>query len=92
MVSNARKLEKILGDGIKKVEENERNTKFLQRRSLVINKKLKSGSIIKNDDIDALRPFVNGAYEPYKIDLLIGRELKIDVEKGHIIKDSDFKI
>ena len=92
MVLNARKLERILGDGIKKVEENEKNTMFLQRRSLVINKKLKSGSIIKNADVDALRPFVSGSYEPYRLNLLIGRELKIDVEKGHIIKDSDFKI
>ena len=38
MVIDTRRLEKALGDGKKKLKKNERQTSFLQRRGLYLNK------------------------------------------------------
>ena len=86
MVDSIRSLEKMLGDGHKKIEDNEKSTYFLQRRSLVVKKDLKKGDILQEDNIEALRPYFKDGFEPYCKDFLLGKTIKEDIAKGNVIK------
>ena len=88
MVDSIRSLEMILGDGKKKIEENEKSTFFLQRRSLVAAKDLKKGDKICKEDLEPLRPFLKDSFEPYKEDYLIGKTVNLDIIKGTVIKSN----
>ena len=76
-----------LGDGIKRVEPNEEQSKIVQRRCLRVVNSLKKGHILKNEDFISLRPISEGGIEPYEINNLIGKQLLEDIESGeHITK------
>lgn len=86
MVDRTRELENALGDGIKKVENNELETVILQRRSLSSSRNLKKGHIISEDDIDVLRPCPeDGILPKYRKDI-IGRKLNCDLLEGQGFK------
>jgi len=76
-------LELIIGDGVKKVSENEHNTVIVQRRSIRAKRNLPAGSIISKDDLEVLRPCPKDALPPYKINELVGKQLKRDMLKGN---------
>jgi sialic acid synthase SpsE len=61
MVARTRRLELALGLSIKKVEDNEKETVILQRRSIRLTKDLPKGHILNEDDIVELRPCPNDA-------------------------------
>lgn len=90
MVKATRELERALGNGIKKVEENEKNTVVIQRRSLRANKNLSAGEVLSYDDVSILRPCPHDALEPWQLDEYVGRTLLRDVEKGKSFKHGDF--
>jgi len=56
MVANIRYLEKAKGDGIKKVEKIEKETRIIQRRGIWTVKPIKKGEKFTSDNIQALRP------------------------------------
>ena len=56
MVDRTRRLEAALGLSIKKVEDNEKETVVLQRRSIRLKNNLKKGSIITESGICYIRP------------------------------------
>ncbi len=89
MVDRTRELEYALGETIKKVEENEKETVVLQRRCLRASQDLSRGDIITKDMIDVLRPAPEGAILPYDIDKIIGKKLNNSLEKGIDLKWSD---
>ena len=77
-----------LGDGIKKIEENEKNAFIVQRRSIVCKHKLNIGHIIDANDIDFLRPCPENSFHPYEKDLVIGKTLKNNKNANEsILKD-----
>ena len=78
-----------LGDGIKKIEENELNSFVVQRRSIVSNKDLSEGHSITVEDLDFLRPCPENSFHPYEKDLLIGKKLKQAVKKGESFLKKD---
>ena len=82
MVDNGMELYQSLGDGIKRVEENELDSITVQRRSLVATDFIKAGTVLLDKHIEALRPIPDGAIPPYKKDELIGKKMLIDLEKG----------
>jgi sialic acid synthase SpsE len=82
MVDATRELERALGNGIKQVEENEKDTVTIQRRSLRASKNLEPGHTISIDDIEVLRPCPDGALEPRQLENLIGRTLRTPMAKG----------
>ena len=91
MVNRSRELESSLGTGVKKVEENEKETVILQRRALRATKNLLAGDEIKKEDFFPLRPCPNKAIQPYDLNNILGKELKNDIEKGDTIKWEDLK-
>lgn len=87
MVDNANELYYALGDGIKRIEENEKKSLIVQRRALRAVKDLQTGHIITKNDLEALRPIPEDGFSPYQIDELIGHELLKPIFSGeHITK------
>lgn len=91
MVDRTRELEYALGGSIKKVEENEKETHILQRRCLRATKELKSGEIITEDMLEALRPSPKGAILPFEKEEILGKVLTNNLPAGAEIKWSDIK-
>jgi len=79
MIIASRKLESALGDGIKKIEKNEKKSIIVQRRSIRASKYLKKGKIIKKNDMVFLRPCPKNSLDPYNYKKLIGKKTKRNI-------------
>ena len=75
MVDRTRELEAALGDGVKRVETNERETAVLQRRCLRLTSNLPAGHMLESRDLTPLRPAPPGALPPVAIHATLGRSL-----------------
>ena len=91
MVHRTRELEESLGLPIKKVEDNEKETVVLQRRSIRAKRKLHAGEVINKADIEMLRPCPNGSIKPYKVNDVIGKTIANDIIGGDCIHWKDLK-
>ena len=91
MVDRTRELEYALGDGVKKIEENEKDTVVVQRRGLRAARDLAAGIILTDKDIVALRPCPLDGFPPYMSDALIGKKLRHAVKSGDHLRWSDLK-
>tara|TARA_B100001057_G_scaffold446114_1_gene484372 strand:+ start:3757 stop:4818 length:1062 start_codon:yes stop_codon:yes gene_type:complete len=85
MISRSRELESSMGKEIKKVEMNEKNSIIVQRRSIRVNRNLKKGEIINQQDLICLRPCPNYAIPPYEIKKVIGKKLNKNILKGECL-------
>jgi sialic acid synthase SpsE/protoporphyrinogen oxidase len=83
LVYIAKSINKIKGDGIKRIENGEYTNINSQRKCLYVNKNLNAGDIIKREDIIIKGPA--GGMLPKFIDLVIGKSLQEPIE-------SDFPI
>ena len=79
MVNETRILENALGDGIKKIEKNEKKSIIVQRRSIRAKKEIKKGSLIKKSMLINLRPITNNGISPYKIDKILNKRTKVNI-------------
>ena len=84
-----RELENALGDGVKRVEDNEKETVILQRRALHCSKSLAAGHIITNDDLVDLRPCPVGGILPFDREGVVGKRLKRDLNEGEGLRWQD---
>lgn len=82
-----RNTEKLLGDGIKKPTEKEKTIMGQARRSILVAKDLKKGTIIEKDMLVYKRP--GYGIKPELVNILIGRELKRDLLKDEVIQWED---
>ena len=85
MVVAANKLYLSLGDGVKRIENNELQTALVQRRGLYFTKSLPVGHIIKAEDIFPLRPIKEEQLMPYEKYKIIGKKLNKEVEMGQSV-------
>jgi N-acetylneuraminate synthase len=88
MVDRSYELLSALGDGVKRVEPNEEQSKQVQRRCIRVNKNLSSGHTLVKDDLMVLRPISENAYEPYDMEQLIGKTLTEDIDAGQHLTPS----
>lgn len=87
MVDNANEVYYALGDGIKRIEENEKKSLVVQRRSLRATHNLEKGHVITSSDLEPLRPIPADGFSPYQINELLGKTLKKSIAHGeHITK------
>jgi sialic acid synthase SpsE len=91
MVDRTRELECAMGDGHKKIEDNELETVVLQRRSVYSKYEIKKNSIIRKNDLTILRPCSNGSIEPFELDGVINKTAKRDIPAMTGIRWSDLK-
>jgi len=82
MVDRTRELERALGAGIKKVEDNERDTVVIQRRALRASCKLLAGHVLRSEDIEVLRPCPPDAIPPYLKSMVVGKTVREPMEQG----------
>lgn len=91
MVERSRELEAALGTGIKKVEDNERDTVVVQRRCLRLTLKLEAGTELKPAHLECLRPAPPLAIQPYELSRVLGRRLKKSKEAGDALYAEDME-
>lgn len=91
MVDRTRELELALGNGIKQIEGNEVKTVVLQRRSIRVARDLPVGTIIREDDLEVLRPCPADAMPPYRMSEVIGKRLRVDKSSGQHLTMHDFE-
>ncbi len=91
MVDRTRELELSLGNGVKRVEENELETAVLQRRSIRAKIDLSIGEKITNENTEALRPCPKDALKPNELENILGKKVSIEIKAGEHIKWKDLE-
>ena len=74
MVFLAKEAFHSLGDGFKKIEENEIESRIVQQRCLRAKVNIKEGQIISKDLIESLRPCPDDAIRPWNEEIIIGQK------------------
>jgi N-acetylneuraminate synthase len=85
MVTESRNLENALGNGIKKIEMNEKKTSLIQRRGVYASRDIKKGEILKKNMTICLRPNLINSISPFEIDKFLGKRLKNNINKYNTI-------
>jgi len=91
MVARTRELENALGAGIKKIEDNEKETVVLQRRSIRLVRDLNAGAVLQKSDFVMLRPCPSDAMPPFIAETLIGKSLRHSVLAGEHLRWMDLE-
>lgn len=88
-VDDPKALKLAIGNGEKKLEENEVNTVIVQRRAVRATRDLAAGEVLSKDDLFPLRPCPEGAVSPADIDTLVGKKLTRNLVNGEHFLPSD---
>jgi sialic acid synthase SpsE len=91
MVQRTRELESALGDGIKRVEDNERDARIVQRRCIRLARDLRAGATLTAVQLECLRPAEPGALGPQCIEQTVGAVLRRDMARGEALHAEDLK-
>lgn len=89
MVVATRELEQSLGNGIKKIEDNEVQTAVLQRRAIRVLQDLPAGTQITREHLTVLRPCPADAISPMSLASILGKRLIRDLENGDYLRWND---
>lgn len=89
MVDRSIELWYSMGDGIKKIEDNEKEAAIIQRRSLYFTRDIKQGEKINKNDLFPLRPIKEDGIPPYEIDEIVGKNVNKDVKRDTYLKWED---
>ncbi len=89
MVERTRDLESALGTVEKKVEENEKETAVLQRRSICAAKDIPVGTILNEEHMSMLRPCPHDALQPFDRMKVVGQRTSNFIRAGEHIKLMD---
>lgn len=88
MVQSIRNIETSLGDGVKKVQDNEVRVKEIARKSIVARCDIEKGETITLDKLAMKRP--GTGLEPKYVEVLINKKAARDLEKDTILSFNDF--
>jgi sialic acid synthase SpsE len=91
MVDRTRELENSLGNAIKRVEGNERETVVLQRRSIRAKSDVPVGAKLSRAQLDVLRPCPTDGIEPYHLPDVVGKKLRRALKAGEHLKWTDIE-
>ena len=91
MVDATYELYYAMGDGVKRVEENERDTVNIQRRAYYLQKDMRQGEIIEESCLFPLRPVYESGILPYEIEKVIGKRLRRDMAVDSCLKWEDIE-
>ncbi len=91
MVDRTRELENAIGHRKKNIEENEKETVVLQRRSIRLTSNLKSGSEIQLKHLEVLRPCPSDGLPPYEVRNILGKKLRKDKYAGDYLRWIDLE-
>jgi N-acetylneuraminate synthase len=85
MVDRSNELYFALGDGIKVVEGNEKESAKLQRRAIRAKYDLEVGHMLSLSDLEFLRPITEEGLPPYRANEIIGKKIERPVKQGEEI-------
>jgi len=88
MVKLIRDVEKALGDGVKKIEKSEKETRIIQRRSVFSVKDICKGEKFSPQNIKCLRPAIG--IDAAKYSIILNKKAKRNLKAFTAIKPSDF--
>ena len=80
MVERSYELLAAMGDGVKRIEGNEKDSMTVQRRCLRVNKDLNAGDVINENDLIALRPISPNGVDPYEKDKFVGKKIVNNIQ------------
>jgi N-acetylneuraminate synthase len=86
MVDRTRELEAALGDGFKKIENNEIETAVLQRRSIRASRDIHEGEVLDLENVEFLRPCPEDGLPPSEFSNIKGKKILGSVSKGEHIR------
>lgn len=89
MVQRTRELELSLGDGVKRVEENERDAAVVQRRCIRLSRDVPAGVTLTAADLECLRPAEAGSLGPDRLGEVLGASLARDMVRGEAVAPAD---
>lgn len=89
MVDATNELYYAMGNGIKVIEENEKDAAVVQRRAIYSCGLIHKGETITKEKLFPLRPIKEGGIPPYEIDKLLGKKATHDIESDTMIKMED---
>lgn len=92
MVNVSNEIFYALGNGIKRIEDNEVESRIVQQRSLRVTKDYAKGAILEKEFIEALRPCPDDALRPYEIDSCIGKKLTVSLKAGEHITHKSLEV
>lgn len=82
-------LDRMIGDGVKRVQDNETGTVVVQRRGVRAARTLTKGARLTREDLVVLRPCPSGALAPHEIHRVVGKTLSRDVPEGDVVTPGD---
>ncbi len=85
MVDAANATDAALGDGVKRVEPNERDASVVQRRALRFAHDLPAGHRVGHDDLLATRPCPPEGIPPHRLEEVVGRDLATAVSADTLV-------
>ena len=88
MVKRIREIELGLGDGKKKIEKSEKDTRIIQRRSIFTVKPIEKGEKFSHENIKCLRPAIG--ISPLYLSKILGKKAKKNLKLYHPIRLNDF--
>lgn len=86
MVDETRVLELALGDGVKRIEMNEKETVVLQRRAIRVVKNMNVGDLISMEDVEFQRPAPADCYYAREVNNLLNKRLKKGIVEGDYLR------
>ncbi|SJZ43889.1 N-acetylneuraminate synthase [Selenihalanaerobacter shriftii] len=89
MVINIRNIEEALGDGIKKPAKSEVANIKISRKSLVIDRDLKTGEELTKETLNIKRPGIG--INPKFLETVLGMEVKKDLKADQVLQWEDLK-
>ncbi len=89
IVDSSKRINQSLGNLKRTISKAEEEMKKKFRRSVIVNKDLKAGDIIKKDDISLKRP--GTGFSPDEIEFILGKKLKKDIEADCLLTKDDIK-
>jgi sialic acid synthase SpsE len=87
MVQKIRDIEAAMGDGVKKIEQSEKETRIIQQRGIWTLKKILKGEKFTRSNIDVLRPTLGVSASRYAF--IVGTVAKRNFEAYEPIKEND---
>ena len=89
MVEDTRMLEAALGDGDKKIEDNETQTIVLQRRCVRVKNNVAVGAVLGREDLEVLRPAPLDAIPAHEVTEVVGTVTTRPISAGEAISWAD---
>lgn len=88
LVDSVRRVERAMGDGVKRPQSEEFEVRAVARRSLAAARNIKAGTIAAFSDFFALRPA--SGLPPQAVEQMIGRKATHDIAARTLISPDDF--